>query len=76
MKVEVAHVRVSRAFVNVDAGDENVRPISEPASMTKIALVRTENISSVKRVRYFTRCDAEVTEDKSRSAEVQSPVHP
>jgi hypothetical protein len=73
--VVTAQVSVSNAFVKVDADDENVLPISETASTTKIQLIRTEKISSVKRVRYFTKFEADVTEDIIRIRDVQSPVH-
>ena len=69
-----AHTRVRRALVKVDAGDEKVRPMSETASMTKIQLINTEKISSVKRVKYFTRFDAEVIEEINKMRLDQSPV--
>ena len=73
--VVAAQVSVSNAFVIVDAEDEKVLPISETASTTKIQLIRTEKISSVKRVRYFTKFEADVTEDIIKMSDVQSPVH-
>jgi hypothetical protein len=73
--VVTAQVSVSNAFVKVDADDENVLPISETASTTKIQLIKTEKISSVNRVRYFTKLEADVKEDTSKMRDVQSPVH-
>jgi len=75
VNVVTAQVNVSRAFVNVDADDVKVLPMSETASTTKIQLMRTENISSVKRVRYLTKFEAEVTEETNKIRDVQSPVH-
>mmetsp|Transcript_6123 Transcript_6123/g.7119 ORF Transcript_6123/g.7119 Transcript_6123/m.7119 type:complete len:177 (+) Transcript_6123:776-1306(+) len=70
-----ATARVRRAFVNVDAGDKKVPPTSLTASTTKIVEIKTEKISSVKRVRYFTRFDADVMEDANRIPDVHKPVH-
>jgi hypothetical protein len=72
--VAVAVTSVSKAFVKVDAELENVRPMSETASTTKMALMSVENISSVNLVRYLTRLDAEVSEETNRIAEDQRPV--
>ena len=67
-------VSVSKAFVNVDAGDINVPPISEAASTTNIVDMRTAKISSVNRVRYFTKLDADVIDDRNKIADVHRPV--
>ena len=72
--VTVAMVSVSKALVNVDAGDINVPPISEAASTTKIVDIRTAKISSVNRVRYLTKLDADVMEDRNKIADVHRPV--
>ena len=61
-------------LVKVEAGLEKVPATSEKASTTKIVLMRVEKISSVKRVRYLTRFDAEVMDDTKRMAAVQRPV--
>jgi hypothetical protein len=65
---------VRSAFEKVDAADAKVPPMSETASTTKMPLIRTEKISSVKRVRYFTKLDADVTEETNKIREVQRPV--
>ena len=74
VKVVEAQVSVSKALVSVDAGEVKVFPTFVSASTTKITLISVEKISSVKRVRYFTKFDADVTDDKKRMAEVQRPV--
>ena len=70
----MAQTRVNRALVKVDAGEAKVLPTSETASTTKIVLIKTENISSVKRVKNLTRFEAEVTEETNKIKDVQSPV--
>lgn len=75
VNVTVAHTKVNNALVKVEAGEVNVRPTSETASTTKMALMSTENISSVNRVKYLTRFDAEVTEHTNKMREVHRPVH-
>jgi hypothetical protein len=72
--VTLAQTNVSSAFVKVEEGDENVLPISDTASTTKMALMSTEKISSVKRVRYLTKFDAEKSEHSNRIPAVHSPV--
>jgi hypothetical protein len=72
--VTLAQTNVKRACAKVAVADENVRPTSDTASTTKIALINKEKISSVKRVRYLTRVDAEKREQTSRIPAVQSPV--
>mmetsp|Transcript_57538 Transcript_57538/g.153685 ORF Transcript_57538/g.153685 Transcript_57538/m.153685 type:complete len:207 (-) Transcript_57538:613-1233(-) len=74
VKVEAAHVNVNRALVKVEAGDEKVRPTSDTASKTNMQLISNEKISSVKRVRYLTRLEAEVIEEANKIADVHNPV--
>ena len=47
-KVVTAQVMVSNALLKVETGDEKVLETSDTASMTKIAEVKVEKISSVK----------------------------
>jgi hypothetical protein len=61
--------------VNVDSGDVNVPPTSLIASITKIVEIKTEKISSVNLVRYLTRFDADVMDERNRIALVHNPVH-
>ena len=68
-------INVNIALVNVEIGDTNVPPTSLTASTTKIVEMRTEKISSVNRVRYFTKLEAEVMELKNNIPDVQRPVH-
>ena len=70
-----AQTRVNNAFVKVDTGDTNVLPISDAASTTKMQLISTEKISSVNRVKYFTKLEPDVTADRNRIADVHNPVH-
>ncbi len=72
--VTVVKVKVNKAFAKLEDGLENVALTSETASTMKIALIRTEKISSVNRVKYLTRLDADVIEEIKRIAAVQSPV--
>ncbi len=60
--VETATIVVKRPLVNVDAGFVKERPMFCTASTTKIKEMRVEKISSVNRVRYFTKFEADVTE--------------
>jgi len=67
--------RVRRALVNVETGLEKVPPTSETASTTKIVEIKTEKISSVNRVKYLTRLEADVMEERNKIAAVHNPVH-
>ena len=73
-KVVEAVSTVRSALVKVEAVLVKVRPTSDTASTTKMALMRVEKISSVKRVRNLTRLDADVMDETNRMAAVQRPV--
>ena len=60
--VETATIVVKSPLVKVDAGSVNERPIFCTASTTKMKDISVEKISSVNRVRYLTKFDADVTE--------------
>ena len=60
--VETATIVVKSPLVKVDAGSVNERPIFCMASTTKMKDISVEKISSVNRVRYLTKFDADVTE--------------
>lgn len=60
--VETATIVVKSPLVKVDAGSVNERPIFCTASTTKMKDISVEKISSVNRVRYLTKLDADVTE--------------
>ena len=70
-----AMINVNIALANVDAGETNVPPTSLTASTTKIVEMRTEKISSVNRVKYLTKFEADVMELKNKIPAVQRPVH-
>ena len=74
-KVVVAQTNDKRPLVNVDRGDVNVPEISVTASTTKIVLIKTENISSVNLVKYFTKLDPDDTDDTNKINDVHIPVH-
>ena len=67
--------KVSNALVKVDAGDMNVPPMSDAASTTNMVEIRTEKISSVNLVRYLTKFDADVIDERNRIPDVHIPVH-
>lgn len=67
--------KVKSALVKVEAGLVNVAVISDTASMTKMVEMRREKISSVNRVRYFTKFEADVKDEMSKIVEVHKPVH-
>jgi hypothetical protein len=69
------HAKVSRALVNVDAGDVNVLAASETASTIKMTLINVEKISSVNRVKYLTQFDPDVMAEIKSMPEAHSPVH-
>lgn len=73
-KVVEATVIVNNALVNVDIGEVNVLLTSDTASITKIAEINTEKISSVNLVRYLTKLDADVIDDRNKIPAVQKPV--
>jgi hypothetical protein len=73
-KVTMAQVKVKSALVPVDTGDVKVLATSVTASKRNIELIRTEKISSVNRVKYLTRFDAEVSADTSNIPAVHRPV--
>jgi hypothetical protein len=73
--VTLAIDKVNKALVKVEPGLVNVPAISETASTTNIVEMSTEKISSVNLVKYLTRFEAEVTDDKNRIADVHKPVH-
>ena len=60
--VVTATISVKRPLVNEDAGFVNDFPMFCVASTTKIKDIRVEKISSVKRVRYLTKLEADVME--------------
>jgi hypothetical protein len=75
MYVPLAITKVSNAFTKVDAGDIKVPPMSDTASTTKMVEMSTEKISSVNRVRYLTKLDADVIDETRSIPDVQIPVH-
>ena len=75
-KVTEVQSRVSKALLKVEPGEVKVLLTSETASTTKMVEMRTLKISSVNRVMYLTRFDAEVNEDMARIPDAQIPVQP
>lgn len=60
--VDTATIIVKRPLVKEDAGFVKDFPMFCTASTTKINEINVEKISSVKRVRYLTKLDADVME--------------
>ena len=72
MNVVEAQITVRSAVVK---GPEKLLNTPAVASTTKMTLIKVEKISSVKRVRYLTKLDADVTLDVKRMNDVHRPVH-
>lgn len=60
--VETATITVSRPFAKEEAGLMKDFPMFWAASTTKMKEIKVEKISSVKRVRYLTKFEADVME--------------
>ena len=60
--VDTATISVKRPLVNEDAGFVKDFPMFCAASTTKMKEIKVEKISSVKRVRYLTKFEADVIE--------------
>lgn len=71
VKVDAAQVKVSKAF---DKGPEKLAMTGDTASTTKMREINILKISSVKRVRYLTKLEAEVKLDAMRIPLVHKPV--
>lgn len=69
-----AHTKVRSALVSVEYGEMKVFLTSETASTTKITLISVENISSVNRVKNFTKLEPEVIDEMNNIPDVQIPV--
>jgi hypothetical protein len=77
---DVASVNVVAAQINDRSAfgkvvTENVLAMSVHASKTNMKLIRTEKVSSVNLVRYFTELENEVMEETNKISAVHNPVH-